>query len=103
MMAFNLIMNCLKHSLCGFESLAGIPSTVGGAIVNSLGAFETNFSDFVEWVECYHKSDLTKKLRLTHDECKFSYRTSLFKNGEYIITKIKLHRMDPPSFGMIIS
>ncbi len=86
----NLIMKCYMRSLCGFEHLAGIPSTVGGAVVNSLGAFETNFSDFVEWVECYHKSDLAKKLRLGHDHCKFGYRTSLFKSSEYIITKVKL-------------
>ncbi|MBO5954483.1 MAG: UDP-N-acetylmuramate dehydrogenase [Clostridia bacterium] len=86
----NLIMKCYMRSLCGFERLAGIPSTVGGAVVNSLGAFETNFSDFVEYVECYHKSDLTKKLKLTHSQCQFGYRTSLFKSGEYIITRVKL-------------
>ena len=86
----NLIMKCALRSLCGFERLAGIPSTVGGAVVNSLGAFDTNFSDFVEWVECYHKNDLTKKLILSHDECQFGYRTSLFKCGNYIITKVKL-------------
>ena len=86
----NLIMKCCERSLCGFECLAGIPSTVGGAVVNSLGAFDTSFSDYVEWVECYHKSDLTKKLRLSKDECKFSYRSSLFKCGNYIITKVKL-------------
>jgi UDP-N-acetylmuramate dehydrogenase len=86
----NLIMQCYNRSLCGFERLAGIPSTVGGAVVNSLGAFETNFTDFVEYVECYHKSDLTKKLRLSYNECKFGYRTSLFKNGEFIITRVKL-------------
>lgn len=86
----NLIMKCYLRSLCGFERLIGIPSTVGGAVVNSLGAYETNFSDFVEYVEYYHKNDLTKKLKLNRDECKFSYRTSLFKSGEYIITKVKL-------------
>ena len=86
----NLIMKCYARSLCGFERLAGIPSTVGGAVINSLGAFETNFSDYVEYVECYHRSDLTKKLKLSHKECKFGYRTSLFKSGEYIITKVKL-------------
>ncbi len=86
----NLIMKCCMRSLCGFECLAGIPSTVGGAVVNSLGAYDTNFSDCIEYVECYHKSDLTKKLKISHEECRFGYRTSLFKNGEYIITKVKL-------------
>jgi len=94
----SLIMKCYMRSLSGFERLAGIPSTVGGAVVNSLGAFDTNFSDFVEYVECYHKNDLTKKLRLSHDECQFGYRTSLFKSGEYIITKVKLKlNVDNPS------
>ena len=86
----NLIMKCCMRSLCGVERLAGIPSTVGGAVVNSLGAFDTNFSDYVEYVECYHKNDLTKKLRLSDNECKFGYRTSLFKSGDYIITRVKL-------------
>ena len=85
-----LIMKCYLRSLCGFENLVGIPSTVGGAVVNSLGAFNTNIGDFVEYVECYHKKDLTKKLTLNHEECKFGYRTSLFKKNEYIITKVKL-------------
>ena len=86
----NLIMKCYHRSLCGFERLAGIPSTVGGAVVNSLGAFDTDFCDFVEYVECYHKNDLTKKLKLSQDECKFAYRSSLFKCGDYIITRVKL-------------
>jgi len=86
----NLIIKCCLRSLCGFENLAGIPSTIGGAVVNSLGAFNTNFSDNIEYVECYHKSDLTKKLRLNHDDCLFGYRSSIFKNNGYIITRIKL-------------
>lgn len=86
----NLIMQCCMRSLCGFENLIGIPSTVSGAVVNSLGAFNTNFSDFIEYVECYHKNDLTKMLKLSHDECNFTYRSSLFKNDEYVITKVKL-------------
>lgn len=86
----NLIMKCYMRSLCGFERLVGVPSTVGGAVVNSLGAFETNISDFVEYVECYHKNDLTKKLKLTHSQCKFGYRSSVFKNDDYIITRVKL-------------
>lgn len=87
----NLIMKCYFRSIGGFESLAGIPSTVGGAVVNSLGAFNSNISDYVEWVECYHKNNLNKKIILTHNECKFGYRTSIFKSNDYIITMVKLH------------
>ena len=86
----NLIMKCCLRSLCGLEQLAGIPSTVGGAVVNSLGAFDTNFSDYIEYVECYHKDDLNKKIRLSNQQCQFRYRSSLFKNSDYIITRVKL-------------
>lgn len=86
----SLIMQCYHRSLSGIENLAGIPSTVGGAVVNSLGAFDTNFSDYVEYVECYHKDNLNKKLILSNQQCQFDYRSSLFKNGDYIITKVKL-------------
>ena len=86
----SLIMKCYLRSLSGLENLMGIPSTIAGAVVNSLGAFGTNFSDFVEHIECYHKNDLTRKLKLNHDDCNFGYRTSIFKNDEYVITKIKL-------------
>ena len=65
----NLIMRCFFRSLCGFERLIGIPSTVGGAVVNSLGAFDTNFSDFIEYVECYNKNDLNKKFLINMNFC----------------------------------
>ena len=87
----NLIMKCYFRSIGGLENLSGIPATVGGAIVNSLGAFNTNFSDYVEWVECYHKDNLNKKIILKHDDCKFGYRTSIFKSNDYIITMVKLN------------
>jgi len=86
----SLIMQCCNHSLSGFENLAGIPSTIGGAVVNSLGAFDTIFSDYIEYVECYHKDKLDKKIKLTHEQCKFGYRSSIFKNDDYIITRVKL-------------
>lgn len=86
----SLIFICCNKGLGGLSALSGIPSTIGGAIVNALGAFNCEFADFVEYVECYHISNLYKKLKLSHDKCKFSYRSSLFKNGEYIITRAKL-------------
>ena len=74
-----LIVECCNHSLSGLENLFGIPSTIGGAVVNSLGAFNTNFSDFVEYVECYHKDNLEKCIKIKNKDCKFDYRSSLFK------------------------
>ncbi len=86
----NLIMKCAIRNLCGIENLSGIPATVGGAITNNLGAFDCEFSSFVEWVEGYSVNDLTKKMRLHQKDCKFAYRSSLFKSGDFIITRAKL-------------
>ncbi|MBR6779216.1 MAG: UDP-N-acetylmuramate dehydrogenase [Clostridia bacterium] len=84
-----LIQKCLQKNLSGIENLAGIPSTVGGAVVNSLGAFDTNFSDFVETVECFDLAE-NKAFTLNHKDCNFGYRTSLFKKQNYLITRVKL-------------
>ena len=85
-----LISKCVERNLGGIEKLAGIPSTIGGGIVNSLGAFNTNLFDFVEQVECYNLEDLNTKIILNNEECKFGYRTSIFKNNQYLITRVKL-------------
>ena len=86
----NLIIRCYLRNLCNFEQLTGIPATVGGAVVNNLGAFETTFGDFVEYVEVYDKTT-NKILQLNNQESKFSYRNSIFKNENYIILKVKLN------------
>lgn len=86
----NLIMRCYLRNLCNFERLVGIPATVGGAVVNNLGAFETTFGDFVEYVEVYDVKN-AKILKLDKNQCNFSYRNSIFKNENYIILKVKIN------------
>lgn len=87
----SLINKCFLKELAGLENLSGIPSTVGGAIVNSLGAHNTNFCDYVEWVECFNKNNPSKLFRIKANDCQFGYRTSLFKTKtDYILTKVKL-------------
>ncbi len=82
---------CIEYGLTGLENLAGIPATMGGAITNNLGALGCQISDVVEYVDCYSLSNLDKKIRLTNTECAFSYRDSIFKHNNYIITEIKLN------------
>ena len=59
-----LISELIKHGLSGIERLAGIPSTLGGAVTNNLGAFGTEISNFIEYVECYNLKNLNKKLKV---------------------------------------
>ena len=87
----NLINKCYTRSLSGLENFAGIPSTLGGAIVNNLGAFNSEISNFIEYVEAYKKEDLSKSYKFSKLDCNFEYRNSIFKgNDNFIITKVKL-------------
>lgn len=85
----SLISKCIERNLSGIEKLTGIPSTVGGGVTNSLGAFGTNLYDYIDHVECYKFDDLNKKILLKKQDCNFGYRTSIFKNNEYLITRVK--------------
>ncbi len=85
-----LINASMNKNLSGLEFFAGIPSSVGGAIVNSLGAFNHQISDLVEEVICYKKSDPKRRIILSKNDCKFGYRTSIFKDDKFIITRVKL-------------
>ena len=104
-----LVGESVKNNLTGLEWAAGIPGTVGGAIVNNAGAFGKCMGDIVESVEiCWlHSpgglwspsagglqtgSTALKGLwnqhikKLNNKECDFSYRNSIFKEEKkYII------------------
>ncbi len=92
----SLITKSYNLGLGGLEDLAGIPSTLGGAVTNSLASGDSSISNLVVKVEVYKKSDLTKKIILFNEQCNFSYRNSLFKSNEYIITRVLL-RLTPSS------
>ena len=87
----NVLINAsMNKNLSGLEFFAGIPSSIGGAIVNSLGAFDHQISDLVEEVICYRKADPIKRIILSKEDCKFGYRSSIFKDDKFIITRVKL-------------
>ncbi|MBI5306471.1 UDP-N-acetylmuramate dehydrogenase [Candidatus Wolfebacteria bacterium] len=73
-----------KNGLAGLETLAGIPGTIGGAIVGNVGAYGHSISEVVEKVEIWNGY---KKQWLKNKDCNFSYRESIFKNKSYIILR----------------
>ncbi len=79
-----LLQFACDNKLTGLEAFAGIPASVGGAIVMNAGAFGHNICEFVDTVEtlCDGKIKFYRK-----NECKFGYRTSRFlKNKEIIVS-----------------
>ncbi len=72
-----LIWATARQNLGGIERLAGIPATLGGAIVMNAGAYGVQISDVLEEVEVFSPLD-GSRFRLSRRELGFAYRHSLF-------------------------
>lgn len=79
------------RGLWGIENLSGIPGTIGGAIVQNIGAYGAAISETVAWVDVYDTVAQAMR-RLNTQECAFGYRDSVFKNteGRYIVMQAAL-------------
>lgn len=68
-----------RHGLAGLEWAAGIPGTLGGAIVANAGAFGSCIGDVLIWTGVL--SEGCTELVLCKEELSFGYRTSIFKDS----------------------
>ena len=85
-----LVKYCLQHNMFGFENLIDIPGSVGAAPVQNIGAFGVEISKFIKAVDCV---DLVNgdQITLSQQQCKFSYRSSIFQKKRYLITAVHFH------------
>ena len=83
----------LDNELQGFESIAGIPGTIGGAIRMNAGAYGGEIKDLVESVTYIDYNTLEVKT-IRNEECNFSYRHSIFCDNKNVIisTILKLSK-----------
>jgi UDP-N-acetylmuramate dehydrogenase len=83
-----LIRKASENGLGGWEKLAGIPGTIGGAARGNAGAFGTEIKDVITEVCALHRDTFEVRI-FTNTECDFSYRHSFFKShSEWIITQV---------------
>lgn len=89
----DLINFSFENNLLGLEVLGGLPSTVGGAIRGNAGAFGVEMKDVLEKVSVLEVlEDGYKATEFSLEECKFSYRDSIFKNNpKFIVLKGFFH------------
>jgi UDP-N-acetylmuramate dehydrogenase len=78
-----LIQNAAERGLGGIEKLDGIPGTVGGAIFMNAGAHGQQISDCIESVVSI--TIYGEIITRTNEECKFSYRNSVFRMLDEVI------------------
>ncbi len=81
-----------EHGLGGMEFAAGIPGTIGGAVVMNAGAYGGEMKDIVERVTVLDSVGVERELTL--DELELGYRTSCILKCGYIVTKVVL-KLEP--------
>lgn len=78
-----LVKETGKRGLSGFEWAGGLPGSAGGAIRGNAGAFKGEIKDNILWVEALDARGNVR--RYTRRQCHFSYRSSLFKEKNWVV------------------
>jgi len=86
----DMIKKASQLGLGGWESLAGIPGTIGGAARGNAGAFGTEIKDVLKSVTAFSVATFETR-EFDNAECDLSYRHSFFKDHpEWIIVRVTL-------------
>jgi UDP-N-acetylmuramate dehydrogenase len=97
-----LVESTVKNGLGGLENLSLIPGLVGATPVQNIGAYGAEVKDTVEKVRAISLEDGSIR-EFTNDECRFGYRTSIFKTelkGKYLITKVYFRLSTHPKLSL---
>ena len=84
-----LISWAASQGLAGIENLAGIPGTVGGAVMMNAGARGCEIGSFIQWITVWDLKTLEKKT-ISKEEIEFSYRHSSIQGQDLIILEVNL-------------
>jgi len=83
--SLNYLINKLNN-YTGLEWAVGIPGTVAGAINGNAGAFGGEMSELIKQVKVLEvKDNQIIEKNFSKEDCKFSYRNSIFKNNSNLI------------------
>ncbi|MGD9874783.1 MAG: UDP-N-acetylmuramate dehydrogenase [Kiritimatiellia bacterium] len=91
----NLTHALENEGLAGFEFLEGIPGTLGGMVFMNAGCSGYTIGERVRQV--WALDEKGQVIRLSHDECEFGYRRSVFHERLLVILHVELEckRSDP--------
>jgi UDP-N-acetylmuramate dehydrogenase len=77
-----------KNKLTGLQWFAGIPGSIGGAIICNIHGGAKLFSDYISEIVVLDKNNRIKKIK--KKDVKFAYDFSGLKKEELIILKVKI-------------
>ncbi len=93
------VVDCARaaaaEGLSGFEPIAGVPGTVGGAVLMNAKVVGDDTASLIEQVEVITSSGAERIFK--RDELSFGYRSSTFQETDWLIARIefRLRRGDP--------
>ncbi len=75
----DVVSQAVQKGLQGIENLSLVPGSVGGAIVQNIGAYGSEIKDVVQWVDVLDtRTGQIERVGLK--DCQFEYRNSFFKS-----------------------
>ncbi len=98
----SLVEWAVKHEYYGIENLSHIPGTVGGAVVQNIGAYGTEIKQLIIFVEAINL-ETGKKQVFNSSQCDFSYRDSIFKRKtkkSWLVWKAQFRLSKIPKFNL---
>lgn len=79
---------CLEEGLTGFEFAAGIPGSLGGAVVMNAGAYGGQMADVIKQVTAMDEAG--ELVSLSGGALEFGYRDSIFKRRKLIVLEVTM-------------
>ena len=81
-------VTAMRHGLSGLEFAAGIPGSIGGAIVMNAGAYDGEMKQVTKCVTVLNQ--MGEEMVLDCDTMEFGYRTSIIKNRPFVVEEVEL-------------
>lgn len=99
----DVVRRTLAAGLGGLENLSAIPGTVGGAVVQNIGAYGVELAERLASITVYDRAQKAVRV-LCVEECDFSYRHSIMKTDagkDYVVLSatLRLPRVWTPVTG----
>jgi len=96
----HVIAETVREGLAGFENLAGIPGTVGGALCGNSGGRLGEISQLVKSVSGF--TLLGERVTRNRDELSFDYRQSNLSDMVIVEAEFELTKGDPEAISQML-
>lgn len=85
----------------GVECLSGVPGSAGATPIQNVGAYGQEVAETIVAVETYDRLDGETRW-LTPDECRFGYRTSVFKHSDrWLVLRVRFRLVASDESGPV--